>query len=95
MGITGAGGNTYVTWRREGRISGSANRSDDHPAGVSPKPCKKTRAAASGFLQDDDDAAGPAEEEDVDMAADTDAMRRLKNMQEPSMHKPSRGRNRR
>jgi hypothetical protein len=85
MGMTGAGGNTKVRWRREGRIAGREYRSDDHPAGVSPKPWRNIKAAAFSLLHADD----------VDMAADTDAVRRLKNMQEPSMHKPSSSRKRR
>jgi hypothetical protein len=47
IGIVGAAGNEYVRLDKFGRMEGSADFKDDHPLGVSPKPCKNIKAAAS------------------------------------------------
>lgn len=62
MDVMGAGGKTYSTFWSDGRREGRTCCSDDHPAGVSPSPCKKIRAA-DGHVDD-------AEEEVVDIARD-------------------------
>lgn len=46
----GAGGNTQVSLDRDGRCDGSWDLRDDQPAGVSPSPCRKIKAAGLAWL---------------------------------------------
>mmetsp|Transcript_30963 Transcript_30963/g.45500 ORF Transcript_30963/g.45500 Transcript_30963/m.45500 type:complete len:109 (+) Transcript_30963:1514-1840(+) len=42
--MVGAGGKTYLISDRRGRRDGRTDRREDHPAGVSPSPWRKTSA---------------------------------------------------